>query len=380
MVEMRNRIKDHIKAIHHDDVKVVLAISGSGTKALSWLMEIPGASNTVLDAVVPYSGIAMSEFLGKVADNAVSEDTAISMARAAYFRAAHQKSVAQKVVGVSCTAALTTNRERRGKNQAYIGFYGEDFVKVYHLEITKGKFDRAQEEIIVSEFLVDKMALELISKNGSMETPPFVSVAEIKGIAYGNYEQALLAGHVKSVRVDIDGAKFVDEKFTGGILSGSFNPAHDGHMKLAATAKDILKCDIAFEISVANVDKPNLSENVIAARSSQFLGNSTLLLTVAPLFSDKSVLYPKSTFLIGWDTAERLVDQKYYKGSVQRMYKSLEEIEGNGCEFLVAGRQIQKGFMSLSDVRVPERFQALFTEIPESKFRMDISSTEIRTA
>ena len=71
MVEMRNRIKDHIKAIHHDDVKVVLAISGSGTKALSWLMEIPGASNTVLDAVVPYSGIAMSEFLGKVADNAV---------------------------------------------------------------------------------------------------------------------------------------------------------------------------------------------------------------------------------------------------------------------------------------------------------------------
>ena len=52
----------------------------------------------------------------------------------------------------------------------------------------------------------------------------------------------------------------------------------------------------------------------------------------------------------------------------------------NRCGFLVAGRQSEGQFMSLSDVRVPERFQTLFTEIPESKFRMDISSTDIRTA
>ena len=377
---MHNRIKDHIEAIHIDDVKLVLAVSGSGTKALSWILEIPGASNTLLEAVVPYSVSAMSNLIGKIPQQSVSEETAIDMARAAYFRAVRQRSATQKTVGVSCTAALTTNRARRGQNQAYIGFYGADFLKVYRLEITKGKFNRTQEEIIISEFLVDKIALELLATHESKKLPSFVSASEITSLKYASHEEALLATHIKSIQMDVEGIKVADQKFAGGILSGSFNPVHVGHMELASAAKRILKRGIAFEISVANVDKPNLTENVIEARASQFIGKSKLLFTLAPLFSEKAVLYPESTFVIGWDTAVRLVDQNYYGGSAQGMYKSLEQIERNRCGFLVAGRQSEGQFMSLSDVRVPERFQTLFTEIPESIFRMDIASTDIRTA
>lgn len=375
---MHNRIKDHIEAIHIDDVKLVLAVSGSGTKALSWILEIPGASNTLLEAVVPYSVSAMSNLIGKIPQQSVSEETAIDMARAAYFRAVRQRSATQKTVGVSCTAALTTNRARRGQNQAYIGFYGADFLKVYRLEITKGKFNRAQEEIIISEFLVDKIALELLATHESIKLPSFVSASEITSLKYASHEEALLATHIKSIQMDVEGIKVADQKFAGGILSGSFNPVHVGHMELASAAKRILKRGIAFEISVANVDKPNLTENVIEARASQFIGKSKLLFTLAPLFSEKAVLYPECTFVIGWDTAVRLVDQNYYGGSAQGMYKSLEQIERYRCRFLVAGRQSEGQFRSLSDVRVPERFQTLFTEIPESMFRMDISSTDIR--
>lgn len=380
MVEMHSLIKDHIEALHLEDVKIVLAIAGSGTKALSWIMEVPGASNTVLEAVVPYSENAMTDLIGKFPQKFVSEETAISMARAAYFRGTKQRVTSHKVVGISCTAALTTNRERRGSNQAYVGLYGDDFLKVYRLEITKGKFDRLQEEIIVSEFLIDRIVFELLSDREPVEAQAFAYMSEINSLTYENHEQALLHGHVKSVQVGVSGAKIADQKYTGGILSGSFNPVHDGHLKLASIAKDILRCKIAFEISVSNVDKPNLPEHVIEERADQFVGNSILLLTVAPLFSEKAVLFPESTFLIGWDTAVRLVDQQYYKGSMQEMYKSLEQIERNGCKFLVAGRRVDSQFMSLRDVSIPDRFRALFTEIPESKFRMDISSSDIRTA
>ena len=60
------------------------------------------------------------------------------------------------------------------------------------------------------------------------------------------------------------------------------------------------------------------------------------------------------------------------------MTKSLELIEDNKCAFLVAGR-IQNGlFSTLEDLNIPEDFKSLFVEIPESDFRVDESSSEIR--
>lgn len=32
----------------------------------------------------------------------------------------------------------------------------------------------------------------------------------------------------------------------------------------------------------------------------------------APLFTDKATLFPGATFVVGYDTAVRLVDEKYY--------------------------------------------------------------------
>jgi hypothetical protein len=35
-------------------------------------------------------------------------------------------------------------------------------------------------------------------------------------------------------------------------------------------------------------------------------------------------------------------------------------------------------FRTLSDIAIPERFRDLFSELPESVFRLDLSSTAIR--
>ncbi|KAL0408897.1 UNVERIFIED_CONTAM: hypothetical protein Sradi_1824100 [Sesamum radiatum] len=54
-----------VEAIHASPTQAVLYLSGGASQALGWLMSVPGASNTVLEAVVPYSRMSMIQLLGK---------------------------------------------------------------------------------------------------------------------------------------------------------------------------------------------------------------------------------------------------------------------------------------------------------------------------
>jgi hypothetical protein len=103
-----------------------------------------------------------------------------------------------------------------------------------------------------------------------------------------------------------------------------------------------------------------------------------VLLTHAPLFNQKAQLYPGSTFVIGFDTASRVVEPKYYGGSVQAMMLALAEIRTADCNFLVAGRKVSNNFMTLSDLWLPSGYEKLFHGLSEDEFRLDLSSTEIR--
>jgi hypothetical protein len=58
---------------------------------------------------------------------------------------------------------------------------------------------------------------------------------------------------------------------------------------------------------------------------------------------------------------------------------ALEEIANSGSSFLVAVRIDAAGRVrALSDISMPQRYADLFSEIPEHRFRFDISSSEIR--
>ena len=62
---------------------MVVAITGGGGRAITDLLTVPGASATVLEAVVPYSLPALEDWLGGKVDHACSERTARAMAMAA---------------------------------------------------------------------------------------------------------------------------------------------------------------------------------------------------------------------------------------------------------------------------------------------------------
>eukprot|EP00026_Physarum_polycephalum_P004978 Phypoly_transcript_05004.p1 GENE.Phypoly_transcript_05004~~Phypoly_transcript_05004.p1 ORF type:complete len:405 (+),score=73.53 Phypoly_transcript_05004:37-1251(+) len=171
------------------------------------------------------------------------------------------------------------------------------------------------------------------------------------------------------------------------LLPGSFNPLHEGHVRIldAATrtclTENQTKIGIfpAFELSVFNVDKHPLSEPVMAHRASQFAGRFNVLVTNAPTFVEKSRLFQGAIFVVGYDTAVRIIQKKYYGDSEENMEKALHEFRDNGCIFMVAGRLVEGVFQDASDLE-KSKFGFLFRHIPSNIFRFDISSTEIRAA
>src|SRR5262249_9068545 len=188
----------------------------------------------------------------------------------------------------------------------------------------------------------------------------------------------LLAGEVDRVTAKPDGQLVLSAPRLPVLLPGSFNPLHAGHMTLARVAEEITRQPLAFGLAATKVDKPPLENQIVRQRLAQFAGKSPVELTLAPTFVEKSRLFPKTTFVVGADTAERLFVAKYY-GDEARMHAALEEIANSGARFLVAARIDAAGRLcTLSDISVPQRYADLFTAIPEDRFRMDASSSEIR--
>ena len=136
----------------------MLVVTGGGTQALADLLAIPGASRTVLEAVVPYSAAALNEFLGTSPHQVVCVETAAALAGVAYKRAVLLHAAEGPLVGVSCSAALVTDRFKKGAHRAHIGISTAKETRVYSLTLTKGARDRQGEEQVVSALLLKVLA------------------------------------------------------------------------------------------------------------------------------------------------------------------------------------------------------------------------------
>jgi Cytidylyltransferase-like len=369
-----------ISALHASGRKAALAITGGGSGAIGELLRVPGGSRLLIEAQVPYDAQALAAFLGFAPTQACSSDTTIAMARSALARAARLVLAGTDLVGLGATAALVSDRPRKGEHRFHVAFANSGGIAHCTGVLAKGRRDRATEEDVVSRAIVLWLAhacgIAAPSPRSLLDVDEHFSelvVASVDPI------DQLVAGEVNRVTVQPDGQMMLSAPRPPVLLPGSFNPLHEGHVLLARVAEELRQQPVAFEISVTNVDKPPLSGETVGHRLAQFAWKWPVELTRAPTFVEKSRLFPGTTFVIGADTAERLIAPKYYGDDEARMHVAIEEIANSGCSFLVAVRIDAAGRVrGLNDVAVPRRYADLFTEIPERRFRFDTSSSEIR--
>jgi nicotinamide mononucleotide (NMN) deamidase PncC len=380
MIPSDPAFQELIAASHASGRKAALAITGGGSGAVGALLRIPGGSRLLVEAQVPYDTLALAAFLGFAPAQACSADTAIAMARTARARAARLMPAGTDLIGLGATAALVSDRPRKGEHRFHIACADSDGIAHCTCVTAKGRRDRAAEEDLVARAIVLWLAracgITAPSPQSLLDADEHYAETIVAGV---DMIDRLAAGELDRVTVQPDGQMMLSAPQPLVLFPGSFNPMHEGHALLARVAAELRQQPLAFEISVTNVDKPPLAGATVRRRLAQFAWQSPVELTRAPTFAEKSRLFPGTTFVVGADTAERLVSPKYYRDDELRMHDALDDIANSGARFLVAVRIDAAGRLrGLNDIPVPRRYADLFTEIPERRFRFDTSSSEIR--
>ena len=148
-------IEQLVEQIHASPGRVVLALSGGGSRAIAELLEVPGASRTVLEAVVPYSQRAVADWLGGRPEAFCSAQTTRAMAMVAFLRARECREPNTSAAGVASTASLATDRPKRGPHRAHVALQTASLTAAWSVQFDKERRTRADEEQLVSRMLLN---------------------------------------------------------------------------------------------------------------------------------------------------------------------------------------------------------------------------------
>jgi len=416
-----------VQRIHDAPVRVVLAVTGGGSRAISELLDVPGASRTLLEAVVPYSAAAMTDWLSGRPDQFCSEPTGRAMAMAAYLRACRYRDregestagqassgtrregeapaepseaetqsgsagaspsrsgaspsraaapASYAVAGVGCTASLASDRPKRGPHRIHVALQTGAATASRSLELVKGRRTRTEEEQVAASLVLNAIAEACgLDERLDMGLIAEERLDERRVVAPRSWQE-LLAGSVDMVQVE--GSAQSADRASRVVFPGAFHPLHAGHRRMAEIAAGEMGGPVEFEISIINVDKPPLDFIEIQSRLSQFTPQQKVWLTRAATFEEKSARFPGATFAVGVDTMQRIADPRYHGGDQAAWQAAMERIAARGCHFLVFGREREGRFVGLENLDLPPALRGLCRGVPAEVFREDISSTTLR--
>jgi nicotinic acid mononucleotide adenylyltransferase/nicotinamide mononucleotide (NMN) deamidase PncC len=371
--------------------RAVIVSTGGGSLAIPHLLSTPGASSVVLECLVPYARESVDRLLGGPQESYCSSRAARRLAVMAWQRACSLGTPTAAAVGVAVTASLRSREPKRGTHRVVAAVHGLGATSVATLVLTKNARSRAEEESVAAALLLDRLA-GFASGGRAPSSPGSLRLLDDEHVEIECCEppsawRDLLAGARTAVQASCDPAR--PRPATGGtaaadtpapgmlVFPGSFDPFHEGHLRMAVVAEEIAERPLDFELSVTNVDKPALDYLEMRSRATQFDGRS-LWFTRAATFVEKLDVFPQGTFVMGADTYARLADPKYYGGSAEAVHRAVERIATQARGLIVFGRERHGVFEDPSRLDVPPALRAVTYFVSQREFRMDISSTDLR--
>jgi hypothetical protein len=437
-----HNINDLVTNIHDIGKRFSFAVTGGGSTSIGYLMSQPGASRTVLEFYVPYAEEATLDYIkhnlgpNHKIESFASRDTAILLSQAAHRRSTkimttqcsdiQELRSLNRVVGIGATASLVSKNWKKGDHRIHVSIFTNDNFTTFSLTLYKGSMmqpfrTREQEEDLCGKLIIAVVAfqceifdtfgvVEFLNSNGldskdNLIIGDTITNNNLSSLIDGSSQNILCLPQkngsivqVANVPIHLLG-QYTESKPKLVSLPGSFNPLHAGHTSsldkaLAINAMKTPNLCGFCELSVSNVDKPPISIQELTKRLGHFsMYKYPLFLTNAPRFVDKATQYPGIDYVMGVDTAIRLVDKRYTDYNEEKMTLLLKDIVDKGTNFFVLPRifgvaniapsfrvQLENDQLltySMIKYAIPSILLPHFTEIEDNEYK-GISASNIR--
>jgi hypothetical protein len=159
------------------DKRISLVVTGGGSGAVTHCLRRAGASRNFVDAVIPYSRAAVTDYLGcPPVDSSASSAVAKQLAAVALRHATElddgsdaQRRDAVESAGIALVAALPTTPPRRGQDRIHVALQTAQRGVLWSLELPKDAHTRETAETVADEMVF----LALAELAGHAHNDPF---------------------------------------------------------------------------------------------------------------------------------------------------------------------------------------------------------------
>jgi cytidyltransferase-like protein len=349
--------------------RLYVAATGAGAGLQGRLWDVPGASSFLAGASFPYAQDATAEFLGfEPTHGYCSREMAIDLAMESYRRAYDPQSKAEPV-GLGITASVASLQAHRGEHRVHVAVMARDCgILAMHIGLPKDVGAAARR---ADGETTDRVGLSLLMIALGMPelAEPFTEGAFPMSYQARElfFERGLFASDGQRVSSRLLGSSNV------AFLPGSFNPPHNGHFGAAEAVRALTGKRIIFSVTANPPHKDPLGLHDMLERAKMLRGKDVVFTEGDALFIEKARRFPGASFIVGADTARRMLDPKWCP--VEPM---IDEFRDLGTKFYVLGRvQDDGGFVTLADIPEARGLGDIFKHVDG---RWDISSTQLRAS